>query len=172
MTANYSKDIIRQLEEQTTRADKLEKENKKLRAEVKDLKKQLSNFEENMNKRINDAIEKAIAPLKEEIAVKNNELSKATTEISRLKAVINKDSGNSSKPPSTNGLKKVPNSREKTGNPPGGKKGHAGHRLTKPKNLDELVEKGLAEVKLVDHTNGSTEYISRWIADIEVKTTF
>jgi len=27
-------------------------------------------------------------------------------------------------------------------------------------------------VKLVDHTNGSTEYISRWIADIEVKTTF
>ena len=53
-----------------------------------------------------------------------------------LKATINKDSGNSSKPPSTNGFKEVPNSREKTGNSPGGKKGHKGHRLTKPKNLE------------------------------------
>jgi hypothetical protein len=160
------------LEEQTRKSDKLEKENKNLRAEINDLKKQLSDFEENMNKRINEAIEKAIAPLKEEIAVKNTELSEANTEISRLKAIINKDSGNSSKPPSTNGLKKVPNSREKTGNPPGGKKGHVGHRLSKPKNLDELVEKGLAEVKLIDHTAGAAEYISRWVADIEVKTTF
>ncbi len=49
MATNYSKDIIRQLEEQTTRADKLEKENKKRRAEVKDLKKQLFDFEENMS---------------------------------------------------------------------------------------------------------------------------
>ena len=172
MAVNYNKDIIRQLEEQTTRADKLEKENKMLRAEVKDLRKKLSDFEENMNKRINDAIEKAIAPLKEELVVKNDELSKANTEISRLKAVINKDSGNSSKPPSTNGFKKVPNSREKTGNPPGGKQGHTGNRLIKPKNLDELVEKGLAEVKVVDYTAGATEYISRWVADIEIKCRF
>lgn len=155
MTANYSKDIIRQLGEQTTRADKLERENKKLRSEVSHLKKQINDFEENMNRRISDAIEKAIAPLKEELAVKNNELIKANTEISRLKAIINKDSGNSSKPPSTNGYKKVPNSREKTGNPPGGKKGHKGYRLTKPKNLNELVSKGLAEVKIIDHTGGS-----------------
>lgn len=172
MTANYSKDIIRQLEEQTRKADNLEKENKNLRSEVKYLRKQLSDFEENINKRISDAIEKAIVPLKEEISVKNDELIKANTEISRLKAVINKDSGNSSKPPSTNGYKKVSNSREKTGNLPGGKKGHEGRRLSKPKNLDELVEKGLAEVRVVDHTNGNAEYVSRWVADIEVKTIF
>lgn len=172
MAANYSKDIIKQLEEQTTRAEKMEKENKKLRIEVKDLKKQLSEFDEKMNRRINEAIEKAITPFKEEIASKNNDLSKANKEISRLKAIINKDSGNSSKPPSTNGLKNVPNSREKTGNRPGGKKGHKGHRLIKPKNLDELVEKGLAEVRVVDHTNGDNDYVSRWVADIEVKTIF
>ena len=172
MIANYSKDIIRQLEEQTTKADKLEKENKNLRAEVKFLRNQFADFEENMNKRISDAVEKAITPLREEIAVKNNEAIKANKEISRLKAIINKDSGNSSKPPSTNGYKKVPNSREKTGNPAGGRKGHKGHRLTKPKNLNELVEKGLAEVRIIDHTGGSTRYISRWVADIEVNTVF
>jgi predicted RNase H-like nuclease (RuvC/YqgF family) len=89
MTANYSKDIIRQLEEQTKKSDKLEKENKKLRSEVTFLRKQLSDFEENINKRINDAIEKAIVPLKEEISVKHDELSKANKEISLLKAIIN-----------------------------------------------------------------------------------
>ena len=172
MTANYSKDIIKQLGEQTTKADKLEKENKKLRAEVKFLRVQFADFEENMNKRISDAVEKAINPLREEIAVKNIEVIKANTEISRLKAIINKDSGNSSKPPSTNGHKKVPNSREKTGNPAGGKKGHKGHRLTKPKNLNELVSKGLAEVRIIDHTGGKSRYVSRWVADIAVKTVF
>jgi len=170
--ANYSKDILRQLEEQTTKSEKLEKENKKLKAEVRYLKNKLSKFEEDMNKLVSSAVEKAIAPLKEEIKTKNDELSKANNEISRLKATINKDSGNSSKPPSTNNFKKVPNSIEKTGNPPGGKKGHKGHRLKLPKNLDELVEKGVAEVRVIDHTNGDTDYVSRWVADIEIKTVF
>jgi len=53
-----------------------------------------------------------------------------------------------------------------------GKKGHKGHRLKLPKNLDELVEKGVAEVRVVDHANGDTDYVSRWVADIEVKTIF
>jgi len=169
---SYSKSIFKQLEEQTVISEKLEKENRRLKAEVSELKNKLSKFEEDMNRRISEAIEKAIIPFKEEIASKDNELSKANKEINRLKATINKNSGNSSKPPSTNGLKNIPNSREKTGNPPGGKKGHKGHRLKKPKNLDELVEKGLAEVRVLDHTDGAIDYVSRWVADIEVKVIF
>ena len=39
-----------------------------------------------------------------------------------------------------------------------------------PENLDELVEMGLAEKRIIDHTNGSNEYVSRWTLDIEIKT--
>lgn len=170
--ANYSKDIFKQLEEQTIKCEKLEKENKKLKIENKELKKRLANLENNIQGLIDDAVEKAITPIKKELEIKNSELVKANKEISRLKAVINKDSGNSSKPPSTDGLKNIPNSREKTGNPPGGKKGHKGHRLRKPENLDKLVAEGLAEVRVIDHTDGDTDYVSRWVADIEIKVIF
>ena len=47
---------------------------------------------------------------------------------------INKDSHNSSKPPSTDGYKKVTKTRKKTDKSQGGQKGHAGHTL-------ELVDK-------------------------------
>jgi transposase len=40
---------------------------------------------------------------------------------------INKDSSNSSKPPSQDGFSKICNSREKTGKKPGGQTGHPGH---------------------------------------------
>jgi len=44
----------------------------------------------------------------------------------KLKEIINKDSGNSSKPPSSDGFKKIHNSREKTGRRTGGQPGHKG----------------------------------------------
>lgn len=40
--------------------------------------------------------------------------------ISELEARLNKNSGNSSKPPSSDGYKKIQNSRKKTGRPTGG----------------------------------------------------
>ena len=97
------------------------------------------------------------------------ECEKGNEEIKRLKSIINKDSGNSSKPPSTDGFRKIVNLREKSQRPSGGQKGHPGHCLKLPDNIDELVKKGAAEINVVDHTNGSSEYISRWVLDINVK---
>jgi hypothetical protein len=91
-------------------------------------------------------------------------------EIERLKAIINKDSSNSSKPPGSNGFKDVPNSRERSGKSRGGQKGHLGHRLELPDNINELIALGFVERRLVDHTDGSDDYVSKYTLDVEMKT--
>jgi len=130
--------------------------------EANDLREET--LRERVEAKVAKAVEEATAPLIEE-------LSKAYMEIARLKAIINKDSANSSKPPSTNGFKSVPNNREISDKPRGGQKGHPGCRLGLPDNLDELIEIGAVVEKVIDHTDGHSEYISRYVIDIEVVTT-
>jgi len=89
-----------------------------------------------------------------------------------LRAMLNKNSKNSSKPPSKDGFKRVPNSREKTGNKPGGVEGHEGHRIHMPEDYQELIDKGLAIYELVDHTDGYEDYVSKWVIDIRVTPVF
>ena len=111
---------------------------------------------------VTEAIKQATEPIVEE-------LNKAHMEISRLKAIINKDSSNSSKPPSTNGFKNIPNNREKSGKKQGGQKGHPGHRIQLPENMEGLEEKGIVEKRILDYTDGIVEYISRYTIDVEMK---
>jgi hypothetical protein len=120
---------------------------------------------ETMQGHIDAAVAAATAPLLEDLA-------KARLEIARLKAVIHKDSTNSSKPPRTDGFKTHNNnSREPSDRLAGGQKGHPGHRLGLPKNMDELVAKGAVKKRVVDHTDGCGEYVSRYVIDVEVVTT-
>jgi len=120
---------------------------------------------ETMQVRIDAAVAAATAPLLAE-------LERAHVEIARLKAIVNKDPGNSSIPPGQSGFKRhAQNSREKSGRHIGGQPGHPGHRLGLPANIDELVEKGIATKLLVDHTGGVGDYISRFVIDVEVVTT-
>jgi hypothetical protein len=137
----------------------LDQENARLRDEISELK---SILPERISEHVKEAVNQATAALLEE-------LNKAHAEINRLKAIINKDSSNSSKPPSTNGHKPVPNSREKSGKRQGGQTGHEGHRLGLPENMEELQAQGLLEIRVNDHTNGSCEYESRYVIDIETK---
>jgi transposase len=146
MGTNYNRGLIKQIEELTLENERLIDENKKLRTENKELRDQMAEMK--------TAMELTIGKLLEEIA--------------RLKAQTNKNSGNSSKPPSQDGFKRVPNSREATGRKSGGQPGHAGKRLELPRNLDELVEKGYARRELEDHTNGADTYVSRYTLDIDI----
>jgi len=113
---------------------------------------------------VSKAVESATAPLLEELA-------KAYREVKRLKNIINRDSSNSSKPPRTNDFKKIPNLREPSNRTQGGQLGHPGHRLGLPENMDELVESGVIKKEIVDNTDGKSEYISRYVIDVEVITT-
>jgi len=62
-------------------------------------------------------------------------------EIAELKAQLNMNSGNSSKPPSSDGLKKPPakSLRKKSGKKPGGQLGHKGHGLKIEREPDEII---------------------------------
>lgn len=55
--------------------------------------------------------------------------------IRELEAMLNRNSNNSSKPPSSDGLKKpIKNNRKKSGKPSGGQLGHEGRTLEKVQN--------------------------------------
>ena len=138
---------------------------KEIAALTKELEEAKDLRAETMQNRIDAAVAGATAPLLAE-------LDKAHVEIARLKAIANKDSTNSSKPPSQNGFKKhANNSREKSGKKIGGQPGHPGHRLGLPENMDELVGKGIVTKLVIDHTGGAREYVSRFVIDVEVATT-
>jgi len=172
MGGHYERDIIRQLEELTAENAELKQENQRLRRENRQLRaenarlaKRLETMEATIEERISQAVEaavaKATAPLLGAIAEKDKE-------ILRLKGQLEKDSSNSSKPSSSNGFKKVPNNREKSGKKQGGQTGHKGTRLNIPGNLDELVEEGRAEHIIISDVPDGGAYVSDWTVDLKV----
>ena len=146
MGTNYSRGLLKQVEELTLENERLLCENRELKAENRELRSRLSEMEAKM-----EAV-----------------VTKLTGEIDRLKAQINKNSGNSSKPPSQDGFKRIPNSREKSNRKSGGQPGHPGARLELPPNLDELIENGLARRELKDHTDGRGSYVTRYTLDLDI----
>ena len=60
--------------------------------------------------------------------------------IAELERQINQNSKNSSRPPSTDGFKRVPKKRKKGKNPPGGQKGHKGNTMEFTKEPDFIEE--------------------------------
>ena len=167
---DYRRDMYKQLTEQTEKAERLERENVILRKEVKELTSRIDRITANIEAKIEAAVAKATEPLHTAVVEKECQIKKANDEIERLKSVINKNSGNSSKPPRSDGFKKpVTNSREPSGKKPGGQPGRVGRYLQKPENWEELESKGVAITEIVDHTNGHELYEIRCVLDIDIK---
>src|ERR1700687_3093452 len=68
------------------------------------------------------------------------QLAQAQARIKELEERLAKDSRTSSKPPSSDGLARLPRrSRRPSGKSPGGQRGHPGHTLTMVEHPDEVV---------------------------------
>ena len=94
--------------------------------------------------------EKKVDELMETLSFKDKEIEKLTDEIAALrdqrdkfKAMLSKDSANSSKPPSTDGFRKAKASslRERSGKKPGGQFGHPGRTIQFFPNPTKIIEK-------------------------------
>lgn len=82
-----------------------------------------------------------IQVLEKQVALLKDEVYRLSARVQELEARLSKDSSNSSKPPSTDGLsKKQKNSslREKSGKKPGGQPGHTGRTLVPVENPDYI----------------------------------
>ncbi len=93
-------------------------------------------------------LEKECTALKEELAQKNQRIEEleaqlitAVLRIEELERRLGKDSHNSSKPPSSDGLgRKLRATRPKSEKPSGGQKGHAGHFLSQISSPDHIIK--------------------------------
>lgn len=77
------------------------------------------------------------------ILILQDQVQTLTQRVNQLEEQINKNSRNSSKPPSSDGLKKpkrkTKSLRKRSGKKPGGQKGHKGHTLEKAKEPDYVI---------------------------------
>ncbi|WP_129724956.1 IS66 family transposase [Xylanivirga thermophila] len=88
-----------------------------------------------------DAVVGLVKSLSGQISELSTQVNRLNVRVTELEAQLNKNSSNSSKPPSSDGLKKKPkNNRKKSGKPTGGQPGHEGKTLEKVKNPDEVVD--------------------------------
>ena len=80
--------------------------------------------------------------LLEQVDTLNKTIEELNVTIKDLKEQLNKNSGNSSKPPSSDGMKKKPatkSQRGKSGRKPGGQNGHKGKYLSVISEPDEII---------------------------------
>src|SRR5260370_32460737 len=86
------------------------------------------------------AAEERIGELEAMVAQQRERIEQLGAYIRGLEARLAKDSHNSSKPPSSDGLKRKPKSlRQKSGKKPGGQLGHRGETLRLVAGPDEVV---------------------------------
>ena len=147
MGTNYGRDLYKQLQETIEQVEKLT-------AEIRELK---------------SSHQMEIASLKKEIEGLRIENTALKAENQKLKAIINKDSGNSSKPPSSDGFKKIHNSREKTGRKPGGQTGHPGTVPILFENPENIILHKQERCGCGGNVVYPDEYQAKQIVELEIR---
>ena len=159
--ADYGRDLFKQVQELMLKCDNLSHEVKTIEKRTeKKFKKQIKEMKHQYEERI-EVLETKVEHLEKEN-------QKLRNDNDRLKKQINNDSNNSSKPPSSDIKKNIPNNREKTNKKAGGQKGHKGYHLSK-RMVEEKIEKGEFEREVINVGEVTGEYKSKYILDLRVK---
>ena len=151
---DYSKDLFKQVQDMIKKCDDLS-------LEIKEERKKFKKEKQELNDKI-DRLENKVQKLEKENEILRNDND-------RLKKIINNNSDNSSKPPSTDTKKNIPNNREKTSKKRGAQKGHVAHFLRKD-NIKKKIENKEIEHKIINVGKPQGEFVSKYIIDVEVKT--
>jgi len=112
-----------------------------------------------------------ISELKEIVWRQASEIEKLKTENAALRGIVNQNSGNSSKPPSSDGYRKIQNSRAPTGKKVGGQLGHKGHQPEYYANPTQIIEIKASKCRCGGRFKYTEKMYSRkQLVDIEIKT--
>ena len=149
MGGNYEKKLFEHLEEALEIVDRL-------RAEIAAMK-------------IEHKKELEILKAENQRLSKENQALKG--EVQKLKDIINKNSGNSSKPPSSDGFVRIHNSREKSGRQPGGQPGHKGAMPKLFSNPTRIENIQTERCKCGGRIAYCGNYTAKQVVDIEIATT-
>jgi len=128
MGYNSRRNLIDIIENLTRDNESLRVENDSLRKENTELRLEIARLTGLAEGKIMEAVERQTAPLRAKIVELETEIADKDLEIQKFKVIINKDSSNSSKPPGTDGFKRIPNNREKSARKQGGQTGHSGRK--------------------------------------------
>ena len=158
--SDYSKDLFKQVQELMLKCDNLS-------SKVKTIEKRTEKKFKKQIKEIKQQYEEKIDQLENRVSYLENENQKLKDDNDRLKKQINNDSNNSSKPPSSDIKRNIPNNREKTSKKAGGQKGHKAHFLSK-NVVEEKIKRGELKTEVIHKGNIQKEYISKYILDIKV----
>lgn len=184
MATDYSKHIFKELEQATAEIENLK------RNIIPGLKKEYETrlYDERVsaaekNSKLRREKDSEISALKSKISELESRLKDAENEVVRLKNMMNKDSSNSSKPPSTDepwegkGKQKAANeynSRKPSEKHKGGQEGHKGKYLAK-QDVEKLLEEHSTELRheIVEigknDTNSDEEPRIKYELDLEMR---
>jgi transposase len=170
LECNYDRNIYAQLEETILKVEKMRIEMREVKtAHRREIYLTNEKHEKTLKaEKAAQALEKR--ELKEKIKQQAWEIEKLKEENEALREIMNKNSSNSSKPPSSDGFRKIANSRERTGKKRGGQVGHKGHRMkyfTTPTKIIDVKAKKCRCGGEVQYIEGA--YTKKQLADIEIK---
>jgi len=119
-----------------------------------------------------EAVGEVINSLIDIINAQQLEIIELKKRVKKLEEQVNKNSRNSSKPPSSDGFNKTKSLRRKSSKPSGGQKGHKGSTLNQVPNPDRIVSH---KVSTCDDCNNSLEdvqptgYKKRQVFDLNIE---
>lgn len=145
--SNKNMDFFELYCEEVKKNEKLMKENKQLKQQIKSLTNELNYLRQHMDEIIERKVNEAVKAVTHEFEDKVITLE---NQVQHLKSVLNNDSTNSGIPTSKTPLnknKKIPNSRVKSGKSKGGQVGHKKHALDRFEDdeVDEIIEHKITE---------------------------